>query len=338
MAGRLEKMSGPLGSIDSEVRMVIRDELSAALDLVRMRTAIFCRGELHAPWAFHVPTKRGATFHIALDAPVWILRDDGPALRLEAGDFALFPNGIPHVIADAPSSQPVRLQTVLPFEVPTLGTRTFTWDGAGARTTLLTGVFRFDPSEARLLAALPDVLHVRAGNTPEHSWLPIILDFLASEAGSEGAGKQMILSRLGDILFVQAVRASLGSATIAPGWLAALRDDQMSTALGLMHRFPERAWTVDALAAESAMSRAAFARRFRDAVGTPPLEYLTTRRMENAARALRESTLAIQEIAARSGYQSEMALTKAFKRSFGISPAAYRRDSRSVSRRAPHAS
>jgi len=304
--------------------MIARDPLTSALELVRMRTAIFCYGQLRAPWAFNVPTERGATFHIPLDNPVWVVRADAPPLHAAIGDFIVFPGGTPHVIADAPATPAVALQTVMAFEKPTLGMRTFSWSGDGATTTLLTGVFRFDPKDQRLLAALPDVLHVSTQDAAHH-WLPSVLAFLKNEADTDGPGKQMILSRLGDIMFVQAVRAALASAAVAPGWFAALHDEQISTALGLIHRYPEREWTVAALARVSAMSRAAFARRFRSVAGSPPIEYLTEFRMGNAARRLREGALTIHEIAAQNGYQSEPALTKAFKRRYGVSPAGYRR-------------
>ena len=308
--------------------MIARDPLTSALELVRMRTAIFCRGDVRAPWAITMPTKRGVTFHIALDAPFWILRDGAADVRVETGDFVVFPGTTPHTIADAPATKPVRLQSVMPFDVPTLGTRTFSCDGGGAASTILTGVFRFDQRDQRLLAALPGMLHIRAAQTSGNAWLPLILECLASEAGDDGPGKQMILSRLGDIMFIHAVRAALATHAVAPGWFAALRDEQMSAVVGLMHRHPEQQWTVDALASAGAMSRATFARRFRDVVGRPPLEYLTGYRMDNAARCLREGSLTLREIAGRYGYQSEMALAKAFKRSFGVSPTGYRRSVR----------
>jgi AraC-like DNA-binding protein len=103
-----------------------------------------------------------------------------------------------------------------------------------------------------------------------------------------------------------------------------LRDPQVGAALGLIHREPEREWTVAGLAAEVGMSRSPFAAKFAELVGEPPLAYLTAWRMQVAAGLLRDG-LPVAEVAARVGYESEAAFSRAFKRWRGESPSAYRR-------------
>lgn len=134
------------------------------------------------------------------------------------------------------------------------------------------------------------------------------------------------MSHLSGIVFVQALRAWLqASAEEAGGWAGALRDRRIAQALSLIHRDYARDWTVAALARKTGLSRTAFAARFTALVGEPPAAYLTRWRMQAAATRLRGSTDPLGEIAEQVGYQTEAALSKAFRRHFGIAPGAYRR-------------
>src|SRR5262249_32306147 len=152
------------------------------------------------------------------------------------------------------------------------------------------------------------------------------LQFLADETRETRPGTATIVSRLTDIIFVQALRVWLDAApTAAMPWLRAIRDRRIGVALGGIHQSPERPWTIASLAAEAAMSRSAFAARFKTLVGEPPLTYLTRWRMLTASSWLRTNDLSVAEIADRIGYQSEAAFTKAFKRQFAMSPAVFRR-------------
>jgi AraC-like DNA-binding protein len=157
-------------------------------------------------------------------------------------------------------------------------------------------------------------------------WLETSLQFMASEMASGQPGAETVVSRLADILFVQAVRAHLAQGRAgATGWLRAIVDPRIGPALSLIHQRPEEPWTVEALASRVAMSRSAFAARFTALVEEPPLTYLTRWRMHRATRLLRTSPANVGEIAARVGYEAEAAFNKAFKRWIGVPPGAYRR-------------
>src|SRR5262249_29783911 len=139
-------------------------------------------------------------------------------------------------------------------------------------------------------------------------------------------GVQTVISRLTEIMFVQAVRVWMASQPAGQGgWLGALRDPHIGAALGLIHRAPERPWSVAALAPAVAMSRSPFATRFTALVGEPLLAYVTRWRMSLAARYLRSDRLAVSDVADRVGYTSAASLSKAFKRCFGVAPGTYRR-------------
>ena len=143
----------------------------------------------------------------------------------------------------------------------------------------------------------------------------------ASRPGTDSA-----LARIAELVFIDALRRH---AELLPpagkGWLAALRDPRIGRALALLHAEPAQAWTLDELANRVALSRSALADRFAALVGEPPMQYLMRWRLAIAARALRSGAEAIVRIAERAGYESDAAFSRAFKREFGMPPAAWRR-------------
>ena len=135
-----------------------------------------------------------------------------------------------------------------------------------------------------------------------------------------------MITRLGDILVIQAIRAWIESDPAArTGWLGALQDRQIGHAISLIHRDPARDWTVASLAGELAMSRSAFAARFTELVGEPAMQYVTRWRMHVGLNALKDEGATVAELADRLGYRSEAAFARAFKRVIGVSPGAVRR-------------
>jgi AraC-like DNA-binding protein len=134
-----------------------------------------------------------------------------------------------------------------------------------------------------------------------------------------------VLRRLTELLFIQVIRVWIEQqAEVSTGWVTALRDQPISTALGLIHQFPEREWKVEELAAAVGLSRAVFSARFTRLVGEPPIKYLTRWRMHRAKRLLKNG-VKIETIAELLGYESEVAFRKAFKREVGMPPARYRK-------------
>ena len=150
---------------------------------------------------------------------------------------------------------------------------------------------------------------------------------MAAEAREPRLGGEAVITRLADILVIQAHPRVAGDASPArgTGWLGALQDEQIGRAIALIHREPARDWTVDSLARELAMSRSAFAARFTALVGEPAIAYVTRWRMQVAIAALRDERTTIAELAARLGYRSEAAFARAFKRETGMPPGAVRR-------------
>jgi AraC-like DNA-binding protein len=228
------------------------------------------------------------------------------------------------VLCDNPQTPPVPLDRLLPENQA--GNPVIRHGGGGAETQLICGSFQFEnAAESPLLSLLPSLIHIRGNGSEAEDWLASTLQLLAFEARQARPGAKTVISRLTEIIFVQAVRAWMENQPAGQrGWLGALRDPQIGTALELIHHAPERPWSVATLAREVAMSRSPFAARFTALVGEPPLAYLTHWRMHRAARLLRSDSLSVGEVAERVGYESAAAFSKAFKRCFGQAPGAYR--------------
>jgi AraC-like DNA-binding protein len=205
--------------------------------------------------------------------------------------------------------------------------------GGGAPTTLVCGTVRFDhPAARQLVNVLPRTISVEAWSAPQLEWLQSTLRFMAAEASELRPGGETVVTRLADILVIQAIRSWLSHDPAArTGWLGALRDAQIGQALALIHRDPVQPWTVALLAHEVAMSRSAFAARFTALVGETPMRYVTRWRMQVALTALRDEGVTLGELALRLGYQSEAAFSRAFKRCMGVSPGAARRSATALS-------
>jgi transcriptional regulator GlxA family with amidase domain len=148
---------------------------------------------------------------------------------------------------------------------------------------------------------------------------------LSAETASDAPGADEVASRLADTLLTQALRLALLDLQGADGTsVLAFADPQVAAAIGCIHGQPERGWTVGELATEVALSRSAFAARFRHLVGESPSRYITRTRLAHAAALLRTTDAPLAQIAARAGYGTEFSFGKAFKRTFGIAPGAYR--------------
>jgi transcriptional regulator GlxA family with amidase domain len=186
----------------------------------------------------------------------------------------------------------------------------------------------FENSDSNpLLAILPPLLHVRRTGQGAQPWLGLSTQYVVSELDSRKAGATEVVTRLADILFVQAVRSYFeeNANAATSGWLAAARDRQIGPALAILHSQPHSPWTIESLARRVAMSRSALAARFKELVGEPPQQYLTRLRINVAAGHLRTSGDKLSKVAAAAGYESAAAFAKAFKRHTGMTPGDYRK-------------
>ncbi|MFY0567504.1 AraC family transcriptional regulator [Archangium lansingense] len=306
----------------------VTDVLADVLDAMRLSTLMHGRFELGAPWGIRFPESPGAHLIVVArgSARLEVEGVDG-VIILSAGDLALFPHGGGHTLRDAEGSP---LHTLGHGECQRArGVGPIRLGGDGARTSLVAGSFRLGAApRTPLFEGLPRVIHITADDPATSPSLGPIVQLLITESASSSPGAAVIMSRLADILFVQALRTHIAGNGCREHGLCALADPQIRKALSLIHERPAAPWTVESLATAVALSRSSFAARFSSLVGEPPLEYLGRWRMTKAAQFLRESELPLSEVAESIGYQSEASFNRAFKRWGGVAPGTYRRDHR----------
>jgi AraC-like DNA-binding protein len=306
------------------------DILSDILEGVKSEGIITGRFSLSAPWGFIKKPADGACFRIAADNPFWISVKDAAPVRIEPGDLVLLPHGDAHNMMSSPDA------ALGPFEslvkgcgiVPDI-TRplAFRAGGGGPVTELYTGIVQFrERRRNSMLAMLPDMIHIRAAEIDVSTWFTSTLKCFVEESMGCEAGWRFAAARLADLLLLHVLRIYLHTESGGgAGWLRGLRDPQIGAALLLMHKQPQRDWTVHTLAAEVAMSRSRFDARFRELVGESPISYLTARRMHQACEYLASRRYRLADIAERVGYASEKGFARAFRRWSGMAPSMYLR-------------
>jgi len=303
------------------------DPLGEALHFLRMSGVFYCRSEFTAPWGLGLPAMpQTLMFHVVTSGHCWLELDGLEPYRLQPGDFALVPHGQGHRLTGEPGAACAPLFD-LPREQVSERYEVLRHGGSGAPAHLICGAVRFDhPAAQQLVALLPRAIHIQAAHSPHREWMQDTLRFMAAEASALRPGGETIVTRLADILVIQAIRAWIERDPAAQtGWLGALRDRQIGRAISLIHRDPARAWTLASLASEVAMSRSAFAARFTALAGVPAIQYIAQWRMNTALASLKERDVPLTVLAERLGYQSEAAFSRAFKRYIGMSPGAARK-------------
>lgn len=318
------------------------DVLTDVLQTVRVSSLCYGRVELGAPWGVAVERSEAASFHVVLRGNCWLEVEGRSELTaLTSGDLFALPHGHAHVLRDSPDTAARPLSELIGACSQSVGATLRVGDGTnGSVSTLVCGAFQFeDRRNNPLLNVLPPLVLVRGEDGRAVQWLEPTLQFMACEAASGRPGARTVISRLADILFIQIVRAFLASTPEnRQGWLRALSEPQIGSALSLIHQDPQHTWTVATLASKVGMSRSTFAGRFAELVGEPPLHYVTRWRMQKAAALLREGSATLSDIADRVGYESEAAFSKAFKRWVGTAPGAYRKAARSGAASSPQLS
>jgi len=262
-------------------------------------------------------------FCVVTDGSCLLQVDGADPLRLEAGDFVFLPATPGFVLS---GFEPVEPQHVDPATIAEQGDELRHGSLEGEPDVrMLGGYFVFDsPDTALLVALLPPVIHVRGEDR-----FGVLVRLVREEAMQTRSGRDLILTRLVEVLLIEALRAAPGD-TAPAGLLRGLADERLALSIREMHRDPSRAWTVEQLAKVAALSRSAYFQRFTRAVGMPPMEYLLAWRMAIAKDILDRQDLVIEKVAERVGYSSASTFSTAFTRYVGRSPSGYARERRQV--------
>ncbi|MBJ3813904.1 AraC family transcriptional regulator [Shimwellia pseudoproteus] len=307
--------------------------LDYLLEQLKLTSSIFCQLTLNGRWGLAKPRHhQGAPFHLVLSGTAWLrLPAARQLIALKPDDMVMIPAGYYHELLSDPDAHPVDFTQLLaghgqPAADPDAhfqSARIILGEPGADQTNVVTGIFNFDQALRNpLVNALPDYLHLGAADNP---WLPPTLGLLVSELDAPLPGMRTIAVRLADILFVQGIRACLSRGEIfKAGWLNGLTDPQIAKSLALIHQSPDQHWSIALLGQAVGMSRSRFAARFKTLLGQSPMRYLTEWRMYQAAEQLRASTIRLSQLAEQSGYESDVAFSKAFKKWSGCTPRAFR--------------
>jgi AraC-like DNA-binding protein len=294
-----------------------------ALRHVTITGVFYCPSFLREPWGGTLPPTPSCVWFHAVTTGHCVLDVEGERYEMHPGDLALVPHGTGHRVHAGSATEFPNIPD-LPHEHHSENYAVLRAGGDGALTELVCGGLRLEhPIARRLLDALPPVVHVRA---TRRSALGATLDLLAEEVQGHAVGSEAVISRLCDVVVIQAIREWVASDEAADSaWLRAMSDERLGPALAALHADPSAPWTTAALASRAAMSRSAFAARFSEVLGQPVMGYLTDVRMQMAVDMLHRGDRTVADIASAVGYESDASFGRAFKRRTGGSPRQARR-------------
>jgi len=252
------------------------------------------------------------------------------AVPLAGGDCFLLAPGTSYTLRDHPRTRPRSFCEV----APRAGSQVIQYGGGGAADHHHLGMVQICSAEREAPGAPASAAHTCKGGPGADAGTAHDPEHARVGNGEPAPGSELVVNRLADVLFIQCLRAHIGSRseTCEKGWLRAIFDPQIGGAIKFMHERIENPWTVESLAAACGMSRSAFALRFKEVVGETPLEYLTSWRMHKATTLLEKGDRKLVEVAESVGYDSDASFSKAFKRVLGVAPRGYRRSSLEASR------
>lgn len=304
----------------------LADPLGEVLHMLRLTGTLYCRATMTAPWGIVMPRLVDSMIFVIVTAGRCVAEIDGESVPLSAGTMVLLPHGDSFRLLSETGAQAEPLFD-LPVEKISERYELMTHGGGGEMTRAMAGVVQFDSvAGQRLMSVLPNVIRIDGWDESLGDWVQSTLALIAREASALKPGGEIVMTRLADILVIQAVRAWLDSAPESEqGWLAALRDPQLGRALVAIHRYPRTDWTLAQLAGQAGMSRSAFSARFSARLGQSAMAYLAQWRLHLARARLMETTDPLAAVAREAGYQSEAAFSRAFRQHFGLPPGAMRR-------------
>jgi len=311
------------------------DALSDVLRAVRLSGAFFFDVQACAPWVAETPLGKSVveamfpgsdhliSYHAIMEGDCWCTLEGEEPIKLTAGDIVVLPHGDTHVLTtELGMRNPPNMAMYRRPEDGRMPSRISVGTAGGTPAHFVCGFLGCDSRPYNpLLTALPRVIRIN-----DHGSGALGAYFRAALAESKGRmGGECMLGRISELMFVDVVRRYLESLPEdRTNWLSGLRDPYVGRALTALHERPERDWTIEALAQTAALSRSAFAERFVQFVGQPPMQYLTNWRMQLATNYLRNGTESIASVANRIGYDSEAAFSRAFKKSVGAPPSEWR--------------
>ena len=297
----------------------MNDALSDIFRLIRLKSCVYFQRDFHAPWAMRIEGTGFAQFH-AVTRGNCVVELADRRIACSVGDVLLFPHGDAHVLADRAGREAVPgPEAMASFAGPEP-----LFAKGEVSTRVICGHYEHCTAPAHpLIGDLPSAIHVRSLDLLPggSSALPLLM----SEAASPSAGSTAVIERYAEILLIQILRAHAAQNPATPAFMYGLTDPRLARAISRIHGDFASPLGLDDLAGEAALSRSAFAQRFKDMTGIAPIEYLAKWRMLTAVDLLKATDLPLPQISENVGYESDISFARAFKREFGVTPARYRR-------------
>lgn len=314
------------------------DALAQALDRLHLQGAIFLHGRYTEGWAYRSAPGQDAAallapgsprvvlFHVVGSGRCWVeVEGVGERHWADAGDVIVLPYGDTHWMGGTRDAEPVDIRTLM--EPPPWDRMPMIEHGAGGEPThVVCGYLTcddplFDPA----MGVLPRLFVVRPTG-PAATWVRASIDYASEQVTRIDGARFEAPTTIPQLVLIEVLKLHLASAPVAQhGFVQALRDPVVATALSLIHAHPTRKWTVADLAASVNVSPSLLDERFRRTLGMPPIRYLTGWRMHLAQDLLSGTELGVATIARRVGYESEEAFSRAFKRKYDVAPSLWRR-------------
>ena len=322
----------------SEMPPASADLLSDLLGSMQLSGMVLFRAEFCEPWSVVTPDSRQLArvlpfrtehiipFHVIATGGCRLELPEREPVWLGEGDAVLLPYGDSHRLAGCETARPVQVGHLLP-PPPWNDILVVEHGGSGANTSIICGFLQCDELLFHpILRHLPVLLHVRPDAAPADNWLAGTIRHTAREASNPMPGSRCMLPRLTELMFVEILRKHIQELSADEvGWFAAFKDPIAGAAWRCLHAAPFDDWRLESLARQVGASRTVLAERFNHLLDQPPMQYLAQWRLQLAAQQLKTSDLPIKTIADRTGYQSEAAFSRAFKRHFGSPPGDWRK-------------
>lgn len=330
-----------------------QDTLSDLLRSVRLRGALYFHVDCTDPWVTEVPHcsvmlpaimpeyEHMMDYHIVIHGMCWAAVDGEAPVQLHEGDVLVIPHGDAHVLSSVAGlrakpdvdflfeSRPPQLPFML-HQGMERHTMPVSAVAQAVQTSLLCGFLGCDRRPFNpLLSTLPRMIHASASDLEGDAgdWIAHFARLAAAESECKRPGGEVVLERISEMMFVDLLRRYLERLPEDErGWLAGLRDRYVGRVLGLMHEHPAEAWTMEQVADRVGLSRSALHERFVHFIGLTPMQYLTNWRMQLASRLLTQGSATLASVGVDTGYASEAAFSRAFKRAVGVPPSVWRRD------------
>jgi AraC-like DNA-binding protein len=296
------------------------DVIGDILETLRFRGSIFFRSDLAAPWGMSLKRMNIPRFHIALKGSCMLGSDASATVKVEHMDIVMLPKGNSHWIADKPG------RTLVPSdaagEACELGQAYF--QKGEITNRLMCGLVQFDQQVSHpILENLPQIMHFSDIQENDPIWISVTLIDLEMQRAKSRSGR--IVDRLTEVLFLQLLNRFVSQNQETKGFLMALGDRRVNSALVLIHSEPQTNWTLNSLGERSGMSRATLVRHFQDAVGVAPMTYIANWKLMTAYNRVKYSSASLEQVAESVGFASARSLSRAFRRTFKITPSELRR-------------